>query len=343
MTNPANNVQYRPMNPRSRRDFLKAAASVPLFLNWDARTATTPQPLRLGLCADPHQDVMHDGEERLRAFIDHANEQRLDLILQLGDFCRPYEKNRRFLTIWEEFVGPRYHTLGNHDNDGGFTWRQVQDFWKMPRRYYSFDQAGWHLVVLDGNELKPAPRAPGYPRFIGAEQQAWLRDDLQQTRLPSILFSHQSLEDPEGVENRAEIRAILERANADAGWRKVGACFSGHHHIDFATQIAGIHYVQINSMSYQWLGEKYERVRYSAEIDRSHPYIKYTAPYREALFATVALSAEDGMKLAGRRSKFVGPSPWELGLPEVKGTTWDRERTAPRISDRQLAIETTGG
>ncbi len=327
----------------SRRDFLKTtAAAVPVLLAWNLPAAASPRTLKFGVCAGVHQDIMHDGEIRLRRFIDMAKQDQLEFILQLGDFCRPYEKNRPFLAIWEEFARPRYHTLGNHDNDGGFKWPQVMAFWKMPQPYYSFDQGGWHFVVLDGNELKPGKRAPGYPRYIGAEQQAWLRTDLQKSEAPTLIFSHQSLEDPEGVENGAEIRSLLEQVNQAAGWRKVGACFSGHHHIDYAVQLAGIHYVQVNSMSYQWLGEKFSHVRYGAEADQSHPSMKYTAPYQEALFATCTLSAE-GIQITGRRSEYEGPSPWELGYVEVKGTARDKQRMVPWISDRQLQCPTRQG
>jgi 3',5'-cyclic AMP phosphodiesterase CpdA len=210
----------------------------------------------------------------------------------------------------------------------------------MPQRYYSFHQSGWHFVVLDANEVKAGKRAAGYPRYIGPEQQAWLREALQHSADPTMVFSHQSLEDPDGVENGAEIRGLLEEANRAAGWGKVAACFSGHHHIDYATEIAGIHYVQINSMSYQWLGEKYPCERYTPDVNQAHPYIKYTAPYRDSLFAIVTLSAEGGLRIEGRRSEFVGPSPWELGMPEVKGTSRDKGRLVPRISDRVLRLET---
>jgi 3',5'-cyclic AMP phosphodiesterase CpdA len=324
----------------SRRSFLKAVAPAPLLLGWGLRAADVSS-VRFGICADVHPDIMHDGEERLQRFIGMAKRERLDFVLQLGDFCRPYERNRRFLEIWEAFAGPRYHTLGNHDNDGGFKWPQVLEFWNMPRRYYSFDQAGWHFVVLDGNEIRPGKRAPGYPRYIGTEQQDWLRQDLKQTKAPTILFSHQSLEDPEGVENTVEIRTILEEVNREAGWRKVSACLSGHHHVDFATQISGIHYLQINSMSYYWLGEKFQHVRYGAEVDKTHPYLKYTAPYREPLFAVVTLSKAGGMQIEGTRSEFVGPSPAELGLEVAPGSSKAGERVVPRISNRALKLETT--
>lgn len=326
----------------TRRAFLKQAGALlaPVCFAWrlPAAAQATLQPVRFGLCADPHKDIMHDADERLRAFVDAARRDRADFLLQLGDFCRPYEKNRSFLNVWESFPGPRFHTLGNHDNDGGFQWPQVLEFWGLKDRYYSFDQGGWHFVVLDGNEKKPAKPAPGYPRFIGAAQLAWLEADLRQTTAPTLIFSHQSLEDDEGVENREAVRAVLEKANTSAGWRKVGACLSGHHHIDFQREINGIQYLQINSMAYSWLGEKYQHVRYSAEVDKAFPYLKYTAPYRDALFALCRLDPPGRFTIQGVRSEFVGPSPWDLGLPEKPGTSRDRERLAPRLSDRRLTL-----
>jgi 3',5'-cyclic AMP phosphodiesterase CpdA len=237
-----------------RRAFLTrtAVSCAPFILPWEisAEIRSSLKAIRLGLCADPHKDIMHDADERLQVFIDAVNRDRPDFILQLGDFCCPYDRNRSFLNIWEQFKGPRYHTLGNHDRDGGFAWQQVQDFLGMPHRYYSFDQGGWHFVVLDGNERNPINPEPGYPRYIGSVQLDWLRQDLGKAKAATIVFSHQSLEDEGGLENRSEVRAVLEAANAAAGWRKVGLCLSGHHHIDFQRVINGIQYVQVNSMSY---------------------------------------------------------------------------------------------
>ena len=331
---------------RSRRKFLQQVGLTlaPCCVTWslDAATRATLKPVHFGLCADPHKDVMHDADERLQAFIEAARRGRVDFVLQMGDFCRPYEKNRGFLKIWESFPGPRHHMLGNHDNDGGFAWQQVLEFWGLKQRYYSFDQGGWHFVVLDGNEKKPGQAAPGYPRFLGAEQLTWLQEDLLKTAGPTLVFSHQSLEDAEGVENRQEVRAVLEKANATAGWRKVGVCLSGHHHIDFQTEINGIQYLQINSMSYSWLGEKYRHVRYGPEVDKAFPSIQYTAPYKDSLFAMCQLEPQGRLSIHGVRSEFVGPSPWDLGMPEQPGTNRDRDRLAPRISDRKLALDAAG-
>ena len=152
----------------SRRTFLKvlATVSVPATFSWTLRAEVKPtlQRVRFGLCADPHKDIMHDADERIRRFIYQAKKRRVQFILQLGDFCTPVEKNRSFLRIWESFPGPRYHTLGNHEIDGGCSWDQVLAFWKMRQRYYSFDHGGWHFLVLDGNERKPGDRSPNAER-----------------------------------------------------------------------------------------------------------------------------------------------------------------------------------
>jgi hypothetical protein len=326
----------------SRRRFLAytTLSCAPLVLNWNISAAARAElkPVQFGLCADPHKDLMYDADERLRVFIETVLRDGSDFIFQLGDFCCPYEKNRSFLAIWERFKGPRYHTLGNHDRDGGFKWQQVLDFWGMPSRYYAFDHGGWHFVVLDGNEIKPVKPQPGYPHFIGAEQLEWLKGDLAKTSAPTIVFVHQSLEADGGIENQAEVRSILEQANAAAGWTKVGVCLNGHHHVDNQREINGIQYIQVNSMSYVWLGNDYAHIRYSEEIDKAFPAIKYTAPYKDSLFASVRLDPHGGLSIRGIRSEFVGPSPWELGLKEKAGTILDKNIIVPRISDRNLKL-----
>ena len=72
------------------------------------------------------------------------------------------------------------------------------------------------------------------------------------------------------------------------------------------------------------------------------PSIKYTAPYKDALFALCRLDPQGHMSVEGMRSEFVGPSPWDLGLPEQKGTSRDKDRLVPQIRDRTLALDASG-
>ena len=288
------------------------------------------RPVRFGVCADVHKDVMHDADARLQAFINRMNRERVDFIVQLGDFCRPYPHNDGFMAIWRSFIGPGYHVLGNHDTDGGFTREQTVGYYRMPGKYYSFDAGDFHFIVLDGND-KTEPPQQGYARYVGAEQQQWLRQQLTATARPVIVFSHQSLEDQGGVANNAAIRTVLEDANRAAGTRKVVACFSGHHHIDYQRRINGIDYIQINSMSYFWMGGDYQHVRYGEAIDKDYPWIKYTAPYRDPLFAVVTLELDGSISIEGMQSTWVGPSPWDTGYPQSR-----KEQIVPAISTRRM-------
>lgn len=290
--------------------------------------------IRFGLCADVHKDVIHDADARLKTFIDRMNREKVDFIMQLGDFCRPYDYNQGFLDIWNQFKGPRYHVLGNHDTDGGFTREQTLEFWGTKDKYYSFDLGGCHFVVLDGNDKKKQGPASGYPRYISEQQAERLKTDLASTNSPTFIFSHQSIENAAGVENGEAIRSILEETNRKTGYRKVLACFSGHHHADYYAVIEGIYYIQINSMSYEWLGADYKHARFSKEIEEAHPWTSYTAPYKDALYAIVTVRSNGTIEIDGIQSEWIRPSPSELGVPERKGS----EKSTPKISNRILRV-----
>ena len=307
---------------KNRRDFIKvlsasgAALVLPLNLSANIKDKREIKALRFGICADIHKDVIHDADLRLNAFIEEAKEKDLDFIIQLGDFCRPYDYNTKFMSIWNSYPGKKYHVIGNHDMDGGFTRDQVVQFWNALGKNYSFDSNGYHFVVLDGNDKDPSPNPPsGYARFIGKEQLIWLEHDLEETKLPTIIFCHQGMDnDLGGIYNATESRLVLERANEQADFQKVQFVFSGHHHQDYYNNINGIHYIQINSMSYQWLGDKYKYIRYNEEVDKSHPWIKYTVPYKDPIWAYAEISSDNIFRLYGRKTEFVGPSPEELGV-----------------------------
>ncbi len=325
------------MGNSNRRDFLKlsslAGAAMVLPIDVFADNGLR-EHIEIGLIADVHQDVMHDGEERLQVFVDEANNRKPDFIIQMGDFCRPYDYNKQFLNIWNSFKGDKYHILGNHDMDGGFSRDQARGFWKMPSNYYSFDKKGIHFIVLDGNDPNPKPFS-GYNRYIDKEQQEWLKTDLKNTDKPTVVFSHQTLELEEtgGIANFKEVQDILEAANKNAGFQKVLCCLSGHHHTDFMARINTIYYVQINSASYYWVGGKYKKVRYSEAIDKTHEWIKYTIPYKESLFTFMTIK-NNKIVIEPRKTEFVGPGPEELGMPKQH----PHEPIVPTISGFKMKI-----
>ncbi len=301
--------------------------------------------VRFGLMTDVHKDVIHDADHRLGVFIKRMKKWQPDFIIQLGDFCIPIPENQKFLNIWNRFEGPRYHVLGNHDMDGdgnhrpdrayAFTPEETMAFLAMKKRYYSFDVQGIHFIVLDGNEQGPG-QAPYY-RYILDEQATWLREDLAATTFPTVVFIHQSLErDLDGVGNQGAIRAILEQPKLKSGEGKVIACFSGHHHRDYVREVHGILYPQMNSMSYHWLGEKFIHDSYGPEIAKKHPDLKYTAPYKDPLYARVTIDQKRGfLQIEGVKSQFVGPSPWELGASREK---LNDATLTPNLSDWKMPL-----
>lgn len=304
------------------------------------------KPVRFGIMADVHQDFMYKAEDRLRTFIEHMNRERVDFIIQLGDFCYPLPENRSFVNTWEQFEGPRYHVLGNHDMDK-CSKRTIMDFIGMERCYYSFDSGDYHFVVLDGNNLFLEGRYIDYEfcnyhrhpeanNYLTPEQLEWLRGDLAATDKTTVIFSHQNLESSYtdvnyGVHNSEDFRSIVKESNRAAGFNKVIACMNGHNHLDGVKVIDDLYFIHINSMSYFWMGKPYQHTVYSEEISEQHPILTMCAPYEEPLYAIVTL--EDGrIKIEGRETGFVSAAPLECG----HSNSYGGHIVTARIADRVL-------
>lgn len=292
--------------------------------------------VKLGLCTDVHLPTMHDSEYRITTFIDAMKKEKPDFIIELGDFGTPDPKYAKYFDIWNSFPGEKYHVIGNHEMDGGTSREKALEYRNMKTGYYSFDKNGFHFIVLDGNDKKN-PEAKGYQQYIGTEQLKWLKTELEKSKNPVVIFSHQGLahyssaDEEYGVENYKQMQEILETHNKNNPHTKVIACFNGHTHYDFAETINGIWYVTITSMSYHWLGDNYQHIRYSEEVDKNFKWIKYTAPFKEPLFTTVEISSKGTIKIKGKKTKWVGPSPWEIGYPEEF-----KKYMRPEISKRNL-------
>lgn len=320
----------------NRKEFLKnsgLAGGTLLFAKFPELNPAKNK-VRFGMITDLHHDIMHDGIDRLSAFIKEMNIESPDFIIQGGDLCFPKKENLPLMEVWNKFKGPKYHVIGNHDTDGGYTREQVVEFWNAKGKYYSFDVNGFHFVVLDGNEHNPSEYRPkGYARYISPVQLDWLKKDLKETALPTVVFCHQGLDnDSGGLENGTMLRYTLEQENEQSGQQKVVLVISGHHHQDYYNYINKIHYVQINSASYQWLGDDYIESRYSEAVDKSHPNIKYTVPYQDPIWALIEIEGKGKITIKGKKTVFVGSSPEKLGV-RMDDYIYP---IVPYISDRKL-------
>lgn len=298
----------------NRRMWLKSSTSAVFALPLTTFGQNTAKKLKFGLISDVHKDIIHDADERLTAFVQEMQQSQVQAIMQMGDFCIPKMSNLGFMHIWNQFDGPRFHIIGNHDTDGGYKRSDTVKYYGMPDRYYSFDLHGFHFIVLDANDIPPGHRG-GYPSFIGPEQVEWLKDDLNKTELNTFVFSHQSLERPLCIKNQQQVRDIIANAKNSNDKNKVAACFNGHWHIDHIRTIESVPYIHINSASYIWLNDpKYRRNRLSAELSKKYPYVANTIPYTKPVFTVLEIDpANQSFQIKSSESEWMGPGPDTIG------------------------------
>ena len=292
---------------------------------------TKKDKVNIGFITDVHHGFCADGLERLQVFIKEASSRKLDFIIQGGDFCFATEEAQECMDLWNTYKGEKYHVLGNHDMDK-VTKKEAMDFFGMESNYYSFDKGDFHFVVMDGNYILKDGRYEDYGNanfyidqqnrsLVNPEQIEWLREDLEKTDKQTIIISHQAFDeiwDGWSSPSRFEVRKVIDDANNRTDYQKVIACFCGHHHVDDHSYINNVHYFQMNSASYFYVGEGYGS-------DGSR------AMYEDSIFAFLTLDPSGKISIEGRKSQFVRPTPMEKGHP-------DAPRLSASISDRSVGF-----
>jgi len=244
----------------SRRDFLKASSAtlaalaahgiLPAKALADLRGSSNL--IRFGAVTDTHyadkastpSRFFREALDKLTECINLMNTESLEFLVELGDFhdgtwgqpATSIEDLQAIEAVYQQFNGPAYHVIGNHD----LAISRTQFLANAPNpagidpnvTYYSYNHNGIHFVVLD----------PNYTDYvIPQEELDWLEQDLQDANCPAIIFIHQMLETSSGiaglyVANHAEVRDILEESG------KVLAVFAGHYHTGSYVKINNIHY-----------------------------------------------------------------------------------------------------
>lgn len=234
------------------------------------------EPLRIGVVTDVHahdtespveHKVMSNYAQRLSAFVDAMNAWPADAVVELGDLVNgafvlgaDYGDPSRIPQILDGALAslgrlacPTHYVLGNHDlydlSKGEFLAAIGRD-----ERYCSFDLGGFHFVVLDAEYNDPGEDDYDHVFMrvkcrIPLHEIDWLRQDLAETVLPTIVFIHQPLDSEFDVNaggppvvNNAEVRGLL------SGSGVVAAVFQGHDHDNRYQEIDGVHYVTFAAM-----------------------------------------------------------------------------------------------
>lgn len=253
-----------PPSNQSRRVFvshgtlvLAAAAGLGLQKSIPAANASPSVSLRIGLITDLHHaDKPAAGNRFYRETIAKLNsaaaefqKSRLDFVVEMGDLIDAAESVETELsylrTINREFSklsSDRHYVLGNHCVETLTKAEFLQEVGQK-ESYYSFDRAGFHFIVLDAcfrNDGVPYGRknSKWNDANIPPAELEWLREDLQSTNLPTLVFVHQRLDvtTDHGVKNCVDVRDVLKNSG------HVLAVFQGHSHQNDLKDIDGIHY-----------------------------------------------------------------------------------------------------
>ena len=235
---------------------------------WSFVSAANAAPARepalvVAHITDAHLRSEFDAPARFRAALRHLRKHypEIAFVLNTGDSVDGVKNHDDAVAKWgywrtgveEELEGiPMHSVLGNHDIEGpaddplcGKAGACSQ--FKMPSRYYSFDQGGWHFVMLDGNG------------FGGDKKQmAWLEKEFN-TTTPVAVVSHQpifsvgaALFSPgDFMENWKGLMSLFVKHP------NVKLCLSGHVHVLDKAWYNGVTYVCGGAMSgYWWEREK---------------------------------------------------------------------------------------
>lgn len=206
-------------NPLSRREMLGLGAAAALgwpalrALGAEAAAGGRKRVLRIAHLTDMHVQPEKQAGEGLAACLHHVQRQKdaPDVIFTGGDTVMDSIEQDEARTklqweLWQRVMKaecslPVKSCLGNHDAWGlnkkkskttgtealyGKKW--AQEVFGLARPYYSFDQAGWHIVVLDST----FPQEAGYTAKLDEEQFGWLGDDLKgvSPKTPILVMSH---------------------------------------------------------------------------------------------------------------------------------------------------------
>lgn len=243
---------------------LSGAGAVPQFLK--AEVSIEKPVLTIAHITDVHIRNFANAPNRFVACLNEIKKHNVGLFLNGGDsiHAADYENVSRASVleqwgVWDNCMkvlsGYEIHScIGNHDTWWAAPNKQDEMYGKpyvvkrlnMPHRYYSISKNGWHIFILDGNNVKIS---------LDDEQMKWLSSELLQLppKTPVLLMSHYPI---------LGVTPILENGgHADAEALKdlfylhkdkVKVCISGHQHLLDSCIYNGVHYYCNGSVSGFW-------------------------------------------------------------------------------------------
>ncbi len=220
-----------------------------------------------------------------------AEDDPPDMIFNTGDCVMDSLETdkRRVQAQWEAFKSilnsdcklPIVHAIGNHDvwgwglpdstlqSDPQYGKELAVENLGLQNRYYSFDRAGWHFVVLDSTHPRNAVSEYPYIGRLDEEQYAWFINEIRSSAAagstPICILSHipivAACEYFDG-ENEKSGNWVVPAAWMHIDARRfreefvqmpqVRLCLSGHTHQYESLDYLGVRYVTSGAVCGNW-------------------------------------------------------------------------------------------
>lgn len=218
-----------------------ATSISPVFQSSEA-VASGETSLNFALMTDSHIGGPASYSQSLKNAVGNISPSGTDFVVHLGDAINGDSTNQTFDNQWGNLTPimstlPQtlYYARGNHDLVSGWTDADNIAKWitksGMSNNYYSFDNSGFHFVVLDLVSTN-------------ATETNWLTNDLAVSTLPTIVFTHYPIIRYDGMTwmgGNAAYQTILENDG------DVIAVFNGHLHENAHKLINGIDYYALSN------------------------------------------------------------------------------------------------
>lgn len=195
----------------TRRGFLYVAGALSAAATTACQRAPSEQRervLRIAHLTDIHVEQRGEARVGMAKALAHAQAQvdPPEFILNTGDSIMdsletPKEYSLGYWGLFSEILKkecslPVFHAIGNHDvfgwglpeaereqasADPMYGKAMAMQQLGLSTRYYSFDRAGWHFIVLDSTHPREIESEQPYTGRLDEEQFAWLLTDLEST------------------------------------------------------------------------------------------------------------------------------------------------------------------
>ncbi len=186
--------------------------------------------------------------EILNKLISKINRSKPDLAICLGDLIEDKFNHdidiENYKYVWNKLGDiqvPFYSVIGNHDLRTMNSRKELEEIMGYENATFSFDLNKYHFIILSTDIREDLGGDDGgvyKAHCISEKDIKWLKNDLENNKLPCIIFTHFGLaedkqignywfeKEPEKglLNNRNKIKNLIKNDN------NVIAIFSGHQH-----------------------------------------------------------------------------------------------------------------